>query len=388
MKIYSPKVSEVFVDMEEKSMVVTPEMQYATPNLTEAFEAANKPYADDPEGYFKYLANSHHAVTHNWGTANYSVLPGNGNKAMLIFPGFSDIAPKRNYEFMYGYTQKDHPSIMDKIIGAPNRQSQMVKSATTSEVLKALGHDMTVLTIYNILPTAAFTFTEQLQMARGDFSALGKIVETVVDDAQDRLHGRKSETQFDKLHGFGMSLGSSYLIGAAAETKRDGRRDILSVTVQEPILAQSGVFKLLGNFLGSDAIGGKSTAEAGKDYRQVGTIHQSELRAKVDRAGNEPLWLFRAAMAGLRLRNRGMTHPQKNQTIPALHYLAEQGVPLLAAFGENSGMSVGTENLLPKGTDVLHIRSVKGGQAPHLIDEHEPAVVFTAATGIQRATRD
>jgi hypothetical protein len=192
-------------------------------------------------------------------------------------------------------------------------------------------------------------------------------MDTAIGHLQTMLHGDRSETVLTELDIYGASLGASEASGAAHGT----RYDVYTLTLQEPIVARSGVFQLLGRILGSDAIGEPSNLSEGKDYIQLALIKEPTSRAEMDAHGNELTWFLRAIAAGARLRNRGMTHPEKNQTIKHWEALAGRGVDLLALIGENSGMADGSEKyLLDNGFDTITVRGTKGTKAAHEIDEH------------------
>ena len=390
MKAIPELPSELIVNMEDKSMVITPLLKHVMPNVVEYYDQADQAFGQTTEQQRQYIEDldaQQFSFRHRLGRVNCSYMPGEGSIVDASFAAFSDVRPLSTGDTLAEYIATENPSLKQKMMAAPNTWSQTVRFAHRTELKRAVtGKRSPALSINSIIPSGSYTPQEHWQMLHGDFSAAAEIMDKGLDELQQRLHGRRSETQLEEVDMYGASLGASNATGAALSTKRNVR----TLTLQEPIVAVSGLPTLLGRFIGSDAIGEPSQLVEGTDYIQAALIREPQLRAKVDGYGNEPLWLPRAFAAGFRLRNRGLTHPETNQTIKQWGELAARGtIGLLALVGENSGLSEGTaEYLQQNGFDIITVRGVKGTTAPHLIDEHTNLSAIGVPLNVTRGDYD
>jgi hypothetical protein len=390
MAHFPEMVTEIVVNPADKLVMLTPSLMSVAPYSTEAFRSVDEAFEADPLAFLQSLEDSQHTLDSSTGAKiDYSLIPGKGNKVLIIEAPFSDSAPNSTAEEIYRYAFEDQDNPISKSKAAPNAWGQTTKSGVMAELLKAIDEEMTVVTIFSPLPSVprnAYTSAEYKQIRQGDFTPAARIVEEVVADAQQYLHGMRSETQFDTYHLHGGSLGASTALGAAyGLLGRD--KHIQSVTAQELIVAPKNVVPDLAvRFRFKDPTGEVSTLELPHD---TPTLPEPMIRRLIDRAGNEPMMIARMLQGMSKLsRLKGLTRPEDNQTPRIVEKLANAGVHIAIPLAETSGLTHDTPQYLPHaGEDVITVRATQGERTAHLIDEQVTLLCLAALMNIVRTPR-
>ncbi len=387
--MYRPSfLPEIIVNPESKTVVVTPELERAFPEAAAAYKKVDEAFLESPETHLKRLEESVFSFRSKRGLRSpvvCSLIYGQkvSNELLVIFAPFSDGAPNSTSEDIYRYMLADEKDSISKGKAAPNSWGQTTKSGVLSELLQAIDRDMPVLTIFSPMSTHAYNFEERQEIKYGDFTSAARITEEAVAIAQQRLHGQKSETQISKLHFHGASLGASIAIGSARGSLADF--DVRSVTAQELIIGPKNVFPdLAGKFTINSNVGEVSEIIVPNDYARIA---EPIMRRMIDRDGYE-FATYRRMASGMSKRTflKGLTNPEFNQTPSAIEELVGNGVPLIVALAENSGLTKDTEDYLPMDSeDVIHIRAEAGQRANHLIDEQVGLTDMIAALNIKRS---
>lgn len=317
-----------------------------------------------------------------------SLIPGSGSQALVIWAPFSDGSPNSSAEDIYRYVSGEEIS---KFNAAPHSWNQLTKSGVTAELLKQVGREMPVLTVFSPMPSLpwnkAYTSAEYKDIRRGDYEAAARIVAEAVGAAQTLLHGDTSETQLDTLHFHGASLGASKVIGAASGIMFDpeGKRTVESVTAQELITGSRTVlFDLAARFTIRNTIGEPSSI---KPNNGEPVISEPMIRQKIDGNGAE-LMMFGRMLQGMSKLSqlKGLTRPDSSAVPEQVERLNNSGVNVLIPLAENSGLTYDTPDYLPgNGERVIKIRAVEGQRAAHLIDEHVALTALLAAYNIRRS---
>jgi hypothetical protein len=383
---------EVIVDPKEKLVITTPDLLASFPDVPAAFEQVDRVFEANRHGFVSDLKKSQFSFNSTTGaTFDCSLIPGNGNRLLVMWAPFSDCAPRSSASSIYEYMVADADKLPSKSNAAPNSWSQITKSGVVSELLKAVDLDMPVLTIFSPLPSFphnAYTHNDYKYIRQGDFTPASRIADEAIAAAQDRLHGPQSETQLDQLDFHGASLGASHAIGAATGTLLAGERQVHSVTAQELIISPSSVLGDLAlRFTIKDPRGKPSVREIPENS---GSIAEPLIRQKITRAGNE------LAMVGRMLRGmskvsrlKGLTRPERNLTPKHLEYLQERGVSTLIPLAESSGLTYDTPLHLLGGSDenVVNVCAVKGERTAHLIDEQVALTALLAVLNIRNTSQ-
>lgn len=376
---------EIVVNPAEKTVIITPEVAQVFPDATEAFQKVDEAFSRDPESYLNRLEESLFSFRSSTGAEiDCSLIPGSSDEILVMWAPFSDSAPRSSAKEIYHYISGEK---INKAKAAPNSWNQTTKSGVVAELLKATGKDMPVLTIYSPLPSVphnAYTREEYKRIRRGDFSPSGRIVQEALEHAQDRLHGKKSETQLDEVHVHGASLGASTAIGTAYSFAKAVR----TVTAQELIVAPKTVFPdLAARFTVRGTAGEASEREVDESLPK---IPEPLLRQKIDSNGNELMMVGRMLQGMSKVsRLKGLTRPERNVTPYHIEHLAKQGTSVLLPLAEQSGLTHDTPNYLPQaGEQVLPVRATKGERTTHLIDEHVALTALIAVMHINKTRND
>jgi hypothetical protein len=371
---YSPVPAEVIVDPEQKEIVVTPELERAMPDIVPAFERVNDIFEDNPFGRVAALEESGFSFkSHTGAEIECSLLPGKGRELLLMWAPFSDGPPKSHADDIYRYAYRHEQVQVPKSQARPNSWNQAVKSGVVSKLLQAANNEMPVLTLYSPLPSFprnAYTFTENIQIRRGDFTPAARVAQEAIERVQDRLHGPRSETQLDTVHVQGASLGASSAIGSAVGLNSSGPFRVQSVTAQELIVAPRNVIpELARRFIISDPTGEVSSLKVSELLQR---IPEPGIRRAVDRDGSEAMRLARMLLGMSKIsRLKGLTHPERNRIPRSIELLREDNVSVMVPLAENSGLTHDTPRYLPDaGEQVVCVRAVEGQRTSHLIDEH------------------
>lgn len=377
--------TEILVDPDEKLVMVTPELDRAFPAAEDAFRAVDVAFLCDPESYLHNLEESLFSFRSSTGAQiDCSLIPGNSDEMLVMWAPFSDSAPRSSAKDMYRYISGEKIS---KGKAAPNSWNQTTKSGVVAELLRATGQDMPVLTIFSPLPSVphnAYTHEEYKQIRRGDFTASGRIVTEALEHAQDRLHGKMSETQIDAVHVQGASLGASTAIGTANSFKRA----VKTVTAQELIVAPKNVVPDLAlRFTVKGTVGDVSEQEVDKEWSHIA---EPLLRQRIDGDGNELMMVGRMLQGMSKVsRLKGLTRPERNMVPRHIEKLAALGISAAVVLADNSGLTHDTPTYLPNaGERVLRVRATEGKRTTHLIDEHVALTALAVVMHINQTRND
>lgn len=371
-------MKELYINPEEKQVHVTPELYEAFPEAEMAFLTTNSTFKNNPEAYLRQLEESVFTFESSTGAnIDCSLLPGNSTRMLVMWAPFSDSAPKSSAEEMYQYISGEPIS---KQKAAPNSWNQTTKSGVVHNLLQAIGEDMPVLTIYSPLPSVphnTYTRQERKHIKQGDFTPSARIVEEAVAYAQERLHGKTSETQIDSYDMHGASLGASTAIGTAYGLKDQVR----TVTAQELIIAP----KHLGSLAARFTIKSVYESEFIADKQISNTvIAEPAIRQAIDKGGNEFMMMGRMLQGMSKIsRLKGLTGGDRNKTPRLIEDLVGNNVSVVVPLAENSGLTHDTVNYLPQaGEQVITVRATEG-YATHLIDEHVALTALIAVAHIR-----
>lgn len=386
--------NEMLVDMNKKtrSLFVTPWVRSLLPDIIPAFEAVDQRYLESPRRFLDEISDSIFVFKSLAGGTEVtcSLLYDDRSKndeILLIFAPFSDVEPKSPAKELYRYIHLDNPDILDKQKAKPNGWNQATKSKVVFELIAALGQGMPVLTIFSPVPPAAYFGKERKAFRSGDFSPATRIATEALFHAQTLLHGSNGETQVDKLHTYGASLGASNNVGASrglAETS--DRHQVLTVTAQELIMGPQSLVQLADGFLFRNTVG--DPPSLGPLSRLHPRILEPALRRAIDAHGNELTMFPRIINAMLKLSYlSGLTHPRK--IAGDVENLLDRGIPVTVAVAKNSRLTHQTPSYLPQSEENLRLITVTGHdqRVGHLIDEHTALTAAVIALGIQKARK-
>jgi hypothetical protein len=381
---------ELVVDMEKdtRSLIVTPELGHALPNLEAAFEFADRQYEHDPPAYLSRMRSSVFALSRNGHEAPCSLIyDGETAKAgsiLVMFAPFSDGAPETTPARLLDFIAKDEAGLRDKEHAKPNSWNQTTKSAVVHDVLRGLGHGMPVATIYSPVPPHVYGPEERRRIRTGDISPVGEIAELAIEHAQDVLHGPYSETQITDVHTHGASLGDNAIGAASVITRGDPDHRIKSVTAQELILMNGNLLHLADRYMFRQMTGEPSGLEI---PAATPRIDEPAVRRDIDKHGSEPTTYWRLAKAIGKLSYLiGLTKPEWLSR--QIRFLADEGVALTVANAVNSHVSHETASFLPLDHDNLDYISIQGlrdQKVGHLADEHVALVAGVIALGVSKS---
>jgi len=382
----SQEVMQLITNTENKSVLLTPELETALPGIEAAARAVDDKFLDQPAGYLETLEQSQFMVkTEQGAEVACSLLMNDGQQAeelMIVFAPFADRNPKTDARTMGMYIRPG--SEVSKTKAKPNTWSQMTKSAVTADMLEALGHGMPVLTVFAPVPTRAHSSAERKLFKDGDFTPSGRLameaLRGAIAQAQLRVHGKNSPQQFHKLHISGASLGASNAIGAAGKLIQH-EFDVKSVTAQELIMSPKNLLDLAKRFTVGGITGEASQVPFPENARAIG---EAAVRQAIDYKGSEPIGMnLRMIQGASKLPYmRGLTKPHK--TIEAVESLLDNNVNVLVATADSSGLTDKTRTLLPNETPQLHLTPQEGAKLGHLADEYVTLSALVIARNILR----
>jgi hypothetical protein len=378
--------SQIITNTETKTVTITPEIEATLPGIEQAFAEVDKAFLDDPEKYLANLESSMFKFRSSEGSdVACSLLHGPGGKLdelLVICAAFSDRDLKSNGSELYEYiTASTKPGFFTKEKISPNSASQTTKSAVIFELLKALGKNIPVLTIYGPVPSHAYSFKERKQFRKGDFSPDTRLIQEAIIEVQDRLHGPKSETQINDINLSGASLGASRVIGAGRGLL-DKDFQVPTVTAQELIMGPANLADLAWRFSPmGQYVGEPSDETVSQNSRK---IEESALRQAILKYGSEPIGMTARMVKGMKPTYMlGLTKPEA--TVQAIEHLLDNNVNLLMALAEQSALTHQTASYLPnEGEKVIHLRGENGQMLGHLADEHVALSALVAALNIKR----
>jgi hypothetical protein len=377
--------SQIITNSETKTVTITPEIEETLPGIDQAFAETDKAFLDDPEKYLLNLESSMFNFRSSEGSGvACSLLHGPGSKLdelLVICAAFSDRDMKSNGSEMYEYiTASTKPGFFTKEKISPKSANQTTKSAVIFELLKALGKNIPVLTIYGPVPSHAYSFIERKQFRKGDFSPDARLIQEAVTEAQDRLHGPKSETQINDINLSGASLGASRVIGAGRGLL-DKDFQVPTVTAQELILGPKNLPDLAKRFTVGQYVGESSDEILSQANPK---IEESAFSQAILKYGSEPLGMTARMVKGMKPTYMlGLTKPEA--TTQAIEHLLDNNVDLLVALAENSALTYQTAGHIPhSGERVIQIRGENGQKIGHLADDHVALSALVAALNIAR----
>ncbi|HTB48650.1 MAG TPA: hypothetical protein VK712_01060 [Verrucomicrobiae bacterium] len=384
--------SEVMVNPDEKTVIMTPPLSREFPDAPKAFRRVDEVFAENPQDHLKMLEESVFSFTPKSGSqaeVTCSLIHGQevGDELLVVYAPFADGAPNSRSEEIWRYMQADQAVVqITKGHAAPNSWNQISKSWVMSELLQAVDQDMPVLTIFSPIPTHAYSRGDRKRFRHGDFTPAADITAQAIQLAQERLHGAHSETQIDTLHLHGASLGASNAIGAAAGLLEAFA--VRSLTAQELIIGPTSYFPdLATKFTIKNTVGEPSSEVITQmiDYARIG---EPAIRRMIDRDGTELATAGRAIISMLKYSYlKGLTDPEHNQTPRDVARVAEAGAHLAIVLAANSGLTQETNEYLPPAgrESVVHVRAENGHRVAHLIDEHVAPTALLAVMNIARS---
>jgi hypothetical protein len=364
--------SEIVTNTDTRAVILTPEIEAALPGVDRAFAEVDKAFLEDPEKYLENLEASLFTFPSNSGSGDVacSLIHGSSSKAdelLVIFAPFSDRSPRSSARELYSFITADASGgIISKEKAAPNTWNQTTKSAVVYELLKALGNDLPVLTIYSPVPTTAYNSLHKELIRKGNFRPSAHIARQAIFEAQQRINGLSTETSIDKVHLHGASLGASNALGAAQRLKSLDHVNVRTVTAQELILGPRNLIDLGKRFTVSQQVGEPSDETVPEVTPR---IEEPTIRKTVDRHGPEPSTYARVIKAMKPTYMLGLT--KSGRTAELIEELLDLDVELLVALAENSSLTHQTASYLPNsGEKLVTIKGEQGQKIGHLVDEH------------------
>ena len=378
--------SQIVTNVETHSVTITPDIEASLPGVRQAFADADRTFLDNPEQYLHKLETSAFKFQSSEGSKVACSLlydpDSKQDEILVIFAPFADSAPKSSADKLNDYLNSDSPSgIVSKEKYAPNSWNQTTKSAAIFELLKALGKNVPVLTIYGPVPTSAYSYKERSKFRNGDFSPAGRLAKEAITHVQDRLHGPNSETQINIVHFSGASLGASNAIGSAASKEVLHNFSVPTTTAQELILGPKSIPDLAKRFTVRSIIGEASMETISRDNPK---IEETAMRKAVDVYGSEIIGMNIRMLKGMKpTYMRGLTKP--DATVQAVERLLDNQVDLLVALAENSSLTYQTASLLPDNNKIaITLKGEKGQKLGHLADEHVALSALVTALNLKK----
>lgn len=381
--------NRLVTNTETKSVVLDNKLANTLPNVGEAFDEVDRAFTDDPEKYLANLEDSMFSFKSSEGSnVACSLLhneQSNGEELLVLFAPFADRDPTTSSEKLHNYITTEYAGgligLRDKEKAAPNTWNQTTKSAVTFELLKALDRNIPVLTIYSPIDPAAYSKSERDLIKAGDFSPAGRIAEEAINQAQIRIHGYRSETEFDGIHLAGSSLGASNAIGAGADLLEIDK-EVLTVTAQELILGPVNRRDLFNKFAVKSLTGDPSVELSSAHNPQIA---EPALRREIDKHGSEVVGMNGRMVKAMLSQTymKGLT--KSAPTIEAIETLLDSNVDLLVALADNSAVSSKTWSYLPnKGEKVIKLSAQSGEKLGHIANEHVALSGIVTALNVTR----
>jgi hypothetical protein len=384
---------ELIVDMdkENRSLVITPELDLAMPDLRLAFHEVDDRYLEDPPAYLARMSESVFHIARNGRETACSLIydseTAEADSLLMMFAPFSDGPPETPPSAILDLSRKEEAGLRDKEHAKPNTWNQATKSVVTHDLLKALGHGMPVISIYSPVPTRFYGKDERKSIRRGDISPVGETAKLAIEHAQDIFHGPYGETRITDIHTHGASLGDN-AIGAASVLTREDELRVRSVTAQELILMRGGLFRLADRYMLRKDIGEPSDLEPDLTVGMP-RIFEPAVRQDIDKHGVESSTYWRVLKAMSKITYlKALTRPV--WLSEQVEYLADEGVGVTVANAVNSRVSYDTDGFLPFGhenLDYTTIVGVHGQKVGHLADEHVALVAGVIALGVGKSLR-
>lgn len=384
------EIGQLITNTEDKSVMITPELEAALPGIADAFGAANEGFTANPHDYLTRLELSQFTVKTSEGpNVACSLLTPESeptNELLVLFAPFADRNPKTDAEMMSAYISDDVK--VSKTDAKPNTWNQITKSAVTADVLEALGHGMPVLTIFAPVPARAYTPAERKQFRAGDFSPAGQLALEVmtgaVAEAQEQLRDTWHPQRFTTLHLAGASLGASNAVGAGIHLYDMGF-EVQTVTAQELVLSPRSMPDLAKRFTIGGIVGEASDTPFPETAERIG---EAALRQAIDRNGSEIIGMNLRMIQGASKLSymRGLTRPEP--TLEALEKLVIAGTQVLTATADHSAMTDRTPSLLPDGVQHLRLTPQEGEKLGHIVDEFVSVSTLVTALNVVRSRRN
>jgi hypothetical protein len=392
MNIQHELPREIITNTEDRSLVITPEIDAFIPGLTQAFDKVDQAFTGNPEEYLQTIVDSAFTFRSSEGAdVPCSLLTKEGNRTdrvLVLLVPFSDSAPQSDASELYKYMLEGSGGglrgLIKKEIAAPNALSQTIKSATDLELLAVLEEGIPVLTVFSPISPRAYSSDERRQIRQGDFGPVTRIVREAVAQAQVRLHGKTSETQIDTVDISGGSLGASNAAAAAAGLVQSGELDVRSVELKELIMGPRNLRDLAARFTVKQLVGEPSELEVGEGAR---IIHEPQLRQKIDQDGSELIGTNTRMIKGMKPTYMlGLTHPEK--TAEYIRILGDHGVSTQVALAEHSALTHETPDHLPdNGEHIIIMRALKGQRLGHIVNEHVATSSLATAISVVQSSK-
>jgi hypothetical protein len=370
-----------------KDLVLTAELTNVLPGYDSAAELTDEAYLDSPKDYLTWVYSTVNTLESEHGAkVPYSLMYEEGvdktDEVLVIYAPFSDIAPLRDPDTMFDYTvNADETGFLKKERIKPGSMNQATKSAMTYQMLKNLGYNIPVVTIYGPVPSHAFGFKDRSKMRHGDFTPNGKLLTEVLNEVQAKINGDSKDDKITKLHGSGVSLGASHVIGAMASSEIDSDYNVKTVTANELIMGITNLPDLANRFILKSAIGEPSTENRSTIDQHV---NEFAMRRQIDGKGAEPIGNNLRPIKGMKPTYMiGLL--RSDPTKKAIDKILGSNTSFVVALSENSSMSEKTKLHLPKEIGfVIMMRATNGNRLGHLSGEHVHLNVAPVAQNILR----
>lgn len=182
-------------------------------------------------------------------------------------------------------------------------------------------------------------------------------------------------------------MGLYYQAAASASriASQEYSYEVKSLTIQEPILRVRNIIDLANRAMRNTVVGEPSDYEGSPD-----DIHIPEPRLlhDLDLHGNEPGMFVRMFQASVLhpVNMHGLTRAYP--TMNHIGNLINRGIPAMAIFAKNSGMTQGSHSYLRtyfgKEIAIVTVNGVEGQHANHLVDENAAVLAIGIALGTRQ----
>lgn len=401
---YMPHVpTEILVDPSNRDLIISTDLELGLPNIESNFKTVDAiteqpTHLDLPSHkYLKRLESSVFEIPaqEHVGSSEkiqFSVLFDErvdaSDEALVVFSPLNDCEPKSSAAHMSKYiykVQRGSANTEDREEAQPNSWRRIQKSGEAYEYLIADQIGMPVITIFSPAPSSAFDKLDRSRLSKGDASAYGKLAERVVAQAQDMIHGSKSDTQLQRLHVHGAGLGHA-AVGAASHFLWHDKYRLSSLTTPNLIAGVRSRATLLAQYT-LHQHSGQAPNIVAPDSRRV---CEPELLQQSDTLGSERAMRSRQLKAILETRQ---TKPmiRSNWLRTVLDKIAEQDVPITVSAAENARICQNTARYLPLGRPSLAQISIaafpneKAAKADLMTNEYQRLNTALTAIGVGRA---
>lgn len=363
-------LEQVVISEEPRAVIAGMQLFSTLPDIDVSFRELDKEYAADKPAFLGKLATSVEDVPDVPGlTVSFITndrVVSNGKLGIIKTP-LDGTYPQSNHLTLTRYARDETPSWLAKQRAKPHTYNEVGKLFTDFYVGDHQEVGMTMAMIYN-LPKEVFTAEEQAQIKAGDTSPMGRIYKAVADFAQEKFHGKDSETQFTELYGYEHGMGHE-LVGAADKIQAESDKYRFKAIILPNMVSNvNNRVLLLARYSLMANMGKESEFDPGKYVE----IPEPLFRYTLDKNGAELMMRIRQikAMAGL-FDPGAMVRSKWIQE--ALVRIADSGVATLAPISVNARIARNTVNVFPHGHPnfwMLPVIAKKGEKAGLITNEN------------------